>query len=187
MGYRVTGLDIMAEAVRHGQCRGLAQLRVHDLVDPWPLESNSASVVVLLDVLEHMENPVLVLSHVREVLKPGGGLVFTVPAYNWLYGDWDRQLGHYRRYSAKEIREHAGEAGLTLSWLTHWNAFTFPAAAAVRGYQRLFPRESRGTAFPKVARSTNQMLLAMADVERWLIRHAAVPFGLSLVGVLRKQ
>jgi SAM-dependent methyltransferase len=186
LGYRVTGFDVMTESVDHARRRGLDDVRIHDLSLPWPLEPDSTDVVVLLDVLEHLQDPVEVMKHVRRILKPGGGIVFTVPAYRWLYGDWDKRLGHFRRYTAHEMKRQAAAAGLHVHNMTHWNAFTFPAAVAVRGYQRLFPAAERGTEFPRVTAAMNQMLLSMAGVERWLVRNSRVPFGLSLVGVLKK-
>ncbi len=186
LGYTVTGFDVMSESVDHARRRGLDDVRIHDLSRPWPREPESTEVVVLLDVLEHLEDPVEVMQHVRRILKPGGGLVFTVPAYRWLYGDWDKRLGHFRRYTAGEMRRQAAAAELRVHSMTHWNAFTFPAAVAVRSYQRLFPAASRGTEFPRVTPAVNQMLLSMAGVERWLVDHTRLPFGLSLVGVLKK-
>lgn len=185
MGYDVTGFDIMSEAVDHARHRGLDDVRRHDLALPWPLSPGSTRAVVLLDVLEHMADPVQVLRNAAEILEPGGGIVITVPAYPWLFGSWDRSLGHYRRYTAGELRTQAAAAGLSVRWLTHWNAFTLPAAVAVRGYDRLFPRQG-GSEFPHVSPFTNSLLLACARFERWWVQRTGVPLGLSLVAVLAK-
>jgi SAM-dependent methyltransferase len=185
LGYDVAGLDIMSEAVEHGRERGIENVRLHDLSEPWPFASESVKVVVLLDVLEHLADPVHVLKNVREILTPGGGMIITVPAYPCLYGDWDKRLGHYRRYTADALREHVLQAGLKVTRLTHWNSFTTPAAVCVRGYQRCFPN-NRPTEFPRVSRLTNQMLLAAANLERYWLRKLPAPFGLSLLGVLHK-
>jgi SAM-dependent methyltransferase len=144
----------------------------------------SARVVVLLDVLEHMADPVQVLKHAANVLAPGGGIILTVPAHRWLYGGWDRSLGHCRRYTPRELRQHAEAALLRVSWLSYWNAFSLPAAIAVRGYQRCVPREVRPD-FPRVSPAVNRLLLGLASVERWCLQRFRSPLGLSLVGVLR--
>ena len=185
MGYEVAGFDIMSESVRHSNERGLTGVRQHDLSEPWPLEPNSTRAVILLDVLEHMADPVQVLRNAAEILQPGGGVIITVPAYPWLFGDWDKSLGHYRRYTARELRSHAQQASLTVRWLTHWNAFSLPAAIAVRTIQRCIPRK-RSADFPRVSPATNRILLGLAGIERWWLQRGNMPAGLSLVGVLAK-
>ena len=184
LGYEVAGLDTLTEAVEHAQSRGLTDVRQHDLAEAWPFAEAAAQVVVLLDVLEHMADPVKVLRHAKRSLRPDGGLVVTVPAYPWLFGDWDRALGHYRRYTAETLDQDARSAGFRVTWLTHWNAFSLPAAVAVRGYERCAGRSS-GANFPRIAPTVNRILLTLASLERGWLRYARAPFGLSLVGVLR--
>lgn len=184
-GYDVAGLDVMSEAVQLAHQRGIEQVYEHDLAEPWPFDAGSARAVVMLDVIEHVEDPLAPLRNAYETLTDGGALIVTVPAYEWLRGDWDDALGHFRRYDARQLRKHAREAGFDVQLLKHWNAFTLPAAVAVRSYQRLRPGRTAAE-FPRVAPWTNRMLLHCAGVERWLIDRVPVPCGLSLVGVLTK-
>ncbi|MCP4513303.1 MAG: class I SAM-dependent methyltransferase [Fuerstiella sp.] len=160
-------------------------MHLHDLEDAWPLENGSLKAVVLLDVLEHVEFPVEVLRHVHRALADDGAVIVTVPAYPWLFSRWDVQLGHFRRYTVREFRRHANEAGFRVQWLNHWNSFTLPAAIAVRGWERAFPSREEPD-FPEVSGFTNRALLSAAAAERWCIDKLPVPAGLSLAGVLRK-
>ncbi len=185
LGYEVVGFDLMPESIAHASNRGLENVSVHDLGTPWPLDSGSVDVALMLDVLEHMEDPIRVMQHARNALRTGGGIVFTVPCYPWLYSDWDKSLGHFRRYTAKEMRRQAADAGFTVQFMSHWNGFTLPAALAVRGYEKLFPQQ-RKPEFPRVSQMMNRTLLTMAKMERSWIRAMQMPIGLSLVGVLRK-
>ncbi len=185
LGYDVIGFDLMPESVEHARQRGLDQVSVHDLGQPWPLEDNSLDVALMLDVLEHVQDPVLVMKHAARALRPGGGIVFTVPCYPWLYSDWDKSLGHFRRYTQKEMRSQASAAGLNVQFMSHWNGFTLPAALAVRGYEKLFPRDKKPE-FPRVSPLVNRALMSMAKLERGWMRAMSMPAGLSLVGVLRK-
>ncbi|MGH7127058.1 MAG: hypothetical protein ACREIV_00720, partial [Planctomycetaceae bacterium] len=95
----------------------------------------------------------------------------------------DAALGHFRRYTTGMLRAQAEEAGLRVLRVSHWNAFTLPAAVAVRSYQRWFPRE-RAATFPRVSPAANRLLQACAGVERWAMDRVGVPCGLSVVGVL---
>ncbi len=184
LGYDVQGFDVMSQAVEGAARRGLS-VQLHDLAQPWPVPPGSLQAVVLLDVIEHIADPVAVLGHVREALTEQGAAIITVPAYQWLFSDWDQALGHYRRYTCELLRRQAQAAGLQVAKLTHWNAFTLPAAVAVRSCQKLLPG-GREAEFPRVSPLTNRLLLGCAATERWLMEHVPVPCGLSVVGVLTR-
>ncbi len=184
MGYDVQGFDVMPEAVDAAGERGL-DVRLHDLATPWPVEPESLRAIVLLDVIEHIADPIAVLSQVRAALAPGGAAIVTVPAYQWLFSDWDTALGHYRRYTRSMLKSQAIQAGLTVRRLTHWNAFTLPAAMMIRGCQKILP-QGRPAEFPRVSPLTNRMLLGCASAERWMLDRVQVPCGLSVVGVFSR-
>jgi SAM-dependent methyltransferase len=73
----------------------------------------SIEVIGIFDVLEHLERPELVLSEIHRVLKPGGLLLTTVPANQWLFSDFDLSIGHFRRYSRKTLETLLVENGFT--------------------------------------------------------------------------
>ncbi|MBW3598068.1 MAG: class I SAM-dependent methyltransferase [Planctomycetes bacterium] len=185
LGYGVAGLDIMPQAVEHVRTRGVEQVCVHDLTQDWPFAKEAARAVVMLDVLEHTPDPVEVLRHARDSLAPGGGVLITVPAYPWLYSNWDKRLGHYRRYTSRELLRQAEEAGLEVVRVTHWNAFSLAPAIVLRTWDRLRKRD-RPAEFPRVSRFANALLRGAAAAERGWLTRFGVPFGLSLVGVFRK-
>lgn len=184
LGYDVVGLDTSPDAVAHGLARGL-DVRVHDLMQPWPVEAGSAWAVVLLDVIEHLEDPVAALQRARDTLSARGCLFVTVPAYPWLMGPWDRMLGHKRRYTRNSLLEHARRAGLVATWLSHWNLVTLPAALTVRVIER-FTTEGRGAQFPKVPDFLNATLQGLSGIERRLLRVVPAPAGVSIVGVFTR-
>ncbi len=184
-GYGVRGFDLMSEAVAHCRQAALPDVHEQDLQEPWPVQPGTARAVVLLDVIEHVPEPTKVLAHAAAALSSDGAVVLTVPANERLMGPWDRMLGHYRRYSRKMLEAEAGKAGLRVAWVSHWNAFTLPAALIVRGREK---REgaARTAEFPKVSPTVNRVLIGMARVERRAMRWATLPTGLSLVAVLRR-
>lgn len=185
LGFSVTGFDLMPESVEHVRQRGIDDVRVHDLGQPWPVETGSVRAVVLLDVLEHVADPVAVLQQAHHSLETEGAVLITVPAHPWLYSRWDEQLGHYRRYTVQRFRQDAAAAGFRIAWLNYWNSFTFPAAVAVRGWEKVFPSRTQPD-FPEISSLTNRALLGVAAAERWCLQYFGVPTGLSLAGVLRK-
>jgi 2-polyprenyl-3-methyl-5-hydroxy-6-metoxy-1,4-benzoquinol methylase len=82
--------------------------------------------VVMLNVLEHIEDDVGVLSVLPRVLRPGGRIVIYVPALNALYGKPDRMLGHFRRYSKWRFKAVASAARLEIVTLRYANALAIP-------------------------------------------------------------
>ncbi|MEM6453740.1 MAG: methyltransferase domain-containing protein [Acidobacteriota bacterium] len=183
LGYAVQGFDIMPDAIAHCRARGLPEVAVHDLEQPWPVEAGTLRAVLLLDVIEHLAEPVAALAHARRALAADGAVIVAVPAYPWMYGPWDRLLGHHRRYTRSALRDQARAAGLRVAWLSHWNAFTLPVAIVLRLRERVRPRRQHAE-FPPVAPVVNHLLRAAAAVERTISRIVPIPFGLSLVAVL---
>jgi 2-polyprenyl-3-methyl-5-hydroxy-6-metoxy-1,4-benzoquinol methylase len=68
--------------------------------------------VVLINVLEHIDDDVDALADLRELLKPGGTLCVFVPAFEGLYSDFDRRIGHRRRYRRAQLVSTFDRAGL---------------------------------------------------------------------------
>jgi SAM-dependent methyltransferase len=79
-----------------------------DLVDPefdlkFSRHFNSFDTVFALNVVEHIFDDGEALANAHKLLKPGGHLIILVPAYQWLFNNFDRELEHYRRYTRKKL------------------------------------------------------------------------------------
>lgn len=70
--------------------------------------------IIYINVLEHIEDDRKELRHIFETLVPGGRALIFVPALPILYGEFDRAVGHFRRYVKKELVEKSLEAGFTI-------------------------------------------------------------------------
>jgi protein-L-isoaspartate O-methyltransferase len=66
-------------------------------------ELTSYDSIVYIDVLEHIESDAAELVRAAELLRPGGSLVVLCPAHQSLYSEFDRAIGHFRRYDAKSL------------------------------------------------------------------------------------
>jgi SAM-dependent methyltransferase len=79
--------------------------------------------VVLINVLEHIEDDNGALRQIiGQLLKPGGRVVLWVPAFMFLYSDFDRRIGHYRRYDRAGLRAQLAKAGYDVQDVTYVNA-----------------------------------------------------------------
>ena len=70
--------------------------------------------VVYINVLEHIQDDRSELANALEALKPKGHLLLFVPALAWLYSDFDKQIGHFRRYAKKALSSLVQDVGFTL-------------------------------------------------------------------------
>ncbi len=87
-------------------------VEVINLQLPGPVNIDPVESVVAMNVLEHIEDDVQALRDVSKVVVPGGRIALFVPAYMQLYGEFDRRIGHFRRYTPKTIRQTVEQAGL---------------------------------------------------------------------------
>ena len=70
--------------------------------------------VAYINVLEHIEDDGAELRRAHAALRPGGHLLVFVPALAWLYSDFDRQIGHHRRYHRDGLERLAGGCGFSI-------------------------------------------------------------------------
>jgi SAM-dependent methyltransferase len=72
-------------------------------VESMPFRDSTFVGAGLFDVLEHLEDPAHVLAEARRVVRPGGFLIYTVPAFQTLWSRHDELVGHVRRYRRSEV------------------------------------------------------------------------------------
>lgn len=87
------------------------------------IADNSISAITLLDVLEHIDEDEEFLIECYRILKPGGTIFITVPAVQSLYSEFDREVGHFRRYSLKQLTEKTKGAGFTIEYSSYFFYF----------------------------------------------------------------
>jgi len=111
-GHRAAGVDPEPTAVEQAIARSRAEASRGAYPGPppeflvgagesIPFATGSMQTVAMLDVIEHLRNPVAVLGEVRRVLTPGGCLIVSTPA--WQYGGWSDPVYHVCEYSLHEL------------------------------------------------------------------------------------
>lgn len=184
---QVTALEYDHEAARLAKARNRGTVLRASLGDSLPFRDEQFDLVVLLDVLEHLDDDALALRTLFRHVRPGGFVVITVPAFMFLWSAHDRDHQHRRRYIADQLHACVRDAGFEPTLLSYFNTLLFPFIAAVRMCDRL--RESRaatpGLGLP--APMLNRALRGLFGSERHLLRFVALPLGVSLLAVGRKE
>jgi len=142
-------------------------------------------LICFFDCLEHIDDDVGSLARMQSLLAPGGVIVVTVPACQSLWSAHDVFLRHFRRYSRASLTQCIVAAGYEVERVTYFNTLLFPLAVAARWFDRLLGRsKSTGDAVP--SRPLNAALYRIFSAERHLLEHGSLPYGVSLLAILRK-
>jgi len=98
--------------------------------------ATTADLVLLMDVLEHVDEPVPLLREYRHKARENATFLISVPAFQWLWSAHDVFLGHKRRYTITALEETVRAAGLRVCASSYYYAAIFPLAIAVRSLRR---------------------------------------------------
>jgi SAM-dependent methyltransferase len=191
----------MVELARHGEVTGvelsdtsadLARSRhigevVEGSVMEMPFPTDSFDLAVSLDVIEHLQDDRGALRELRRVVVPGGALLVTVPAYQWLWSGHDEINHHHRRYSRGALLDAARDAGWQCERTTNFNSLLLPVAILLRALDRLHTRTTESSLDLWVPpEALNWLLQQPLNLEAALIaRGVSIPAGLSLLAVFR--
>jgi SAM-dependent methyltransferase len=143
-------------------------------------------LICLFDVLEHIEQDVESLAAVKDFLKPGGKLLLTVPAYQWMFSVHDAVMGHYRRYSRHQMSLRCIRAGYEIVRSGYMNMCIFPLMLAVRIMDKIRgASKAFGTAIPPSG--INAVLYSLFAAESLWIPYMRTPWGSSVLVLAEKE
>ena len=132
---------------------------------------------VMINVLEHIDDDSGALAQLYSRLEPGGQLAIWVPAFALLYSDFDRRLGHHRRYRLRPLRELVESAGFDVEFARYVNLPGWFSWLIVARLLRQTPSDG-----PRV-RVFDRFLVPPT---RWVEDRIRVPFGQSILLVARR-
>jgi 2-polyprenyl-3-methyl-5-hydroxy-6-metoxy-1,4-benzoquinol methylase len=134
--------------------------------------SGRYDTIVCLNVLEHIEDDSGTLKRLHTMLEPGGKIILQIPQYPALMSDMDRNLGHYRRYTKRQLSDLLVETGYEVVANTNFN---FPGVPGWYVNNTLLGRDSLGN---------NNLKLFNALVPIFRVAEALLPLpGLSVISV----
>ncbi len=186
----VVGTELDAAAAGMARTRAMARIVRAKLPLDMPFEPGLFHLATLLDVLEHIEDDGACLRTLESLLRPGGHLVLTVPAFPFLWGAHDIEHRHVRRYRAGPLRGLLESSGLKVEWISYYNTLLFPLVAVARLARKMLPVTGttgpvgRELALPP--KPVNALLEGIFACERHWLGRVRAPVGVSLIAVARK-
>lgn len=138
-------------------------------------------LIAVFDVVEHIENDAASVAALASCLKPGGSLVISVPAHQWMWSAHDELNHHKRRYSMGGLKRLIEGSPLRLRSIGYFNSLLFPIAVASRFVGKATGKQDAGDKLPP--RPVNYALERCFAAERRLIGMVPLPPGLSLFAV----
>ena len=193
---QVRGLEIDPRPVKMARQRGY-DVDLFDVTQTMPFGDATFDVITALDVIEHNEDDLAILADSYRVLKPGGHVVITVPAFMFLWTHNDDLNAHVRRYTADELTTKLTKTGFNVRRVTYNNFFIFPLAATLLTLRRStgakpelashhVDAEEYQVEMEPASPPVNAALTMVGKVEAGLIRHINLPVGTSLIAVGQK-
>jgi SAM-dependent methyltransferase len=183
----VTGIELSETSVALARERAVGEVIAGSVLE-MPFADHSFELAVSLDVVEHLEDDLGALRELRRTVAPGGALLVTVPAYQWLWSGHDEINHHHRRYTRRTLQQVAERAGWHQVRTTYFNSLLLPAAIVLRVLDRVNRAKTTETSLDLwiPPAPLNWLLERPLALEAALIsRSGRIPAGLSLLAVFR--
>lgn len=181
----VQGIDLALIPLSFSRRRGHERTMCASATE-LPFADDTFDLITALDVIEHLDDDVAGLSEIRRTLKPGASAVIYVPAFMALWGPNDDQSGHKRRYRLPELQAAAEKAGLKVERISYSNFAMFLPIWLGRKLLNFLGRTEASENKINHPLINNLMAWMFSSEANWLRRHR-LPFGVSIVCVVRKE
>lgn len=178
---RVYAMEPFEAARTIASSLGAAKIADGSLPNEIPFADLSFDLILMTDVLEHLDDDVASLVALRQRVKPGGWFLATVPALSWMWSEHDVAHHHRRRYHAARLRQVVETVGFEVRYLSYYNFLLFPVIAGARVMQRILGASSEGHDLKMPSASINNLLKGLFSSERYFLGSWSVPFGVSLI------
>lgn len=153
------------------------------------LETVDQRLILMMDVLEHVDDDVALLRQYTETMPADGRVVITVPAFQFLWSGHDVFLEHHRRYTRRKLEQVVADAGLEVLDSRYFFGLLFPVAAVVRLVERWRLRNRQIEARSSLTKQSpfvNSLLIAIHRIECRLLFPLNRLAGLTIFCVARR-
>jgi len=156
---------------------------LYNIYDKNPLFINKYDGIILLDVLEHITDPIDFLSVANLSGKNNSSVIINVPAYQWLYSNYDLFVGHIKRYNKKDVEKLMLASNLEIIKIQYWGALLIPIALLRKILIANKREDVIKSGFKPPGKLADYFLRALMKFE--LALPFSLPFGTSLIAIGR--
>lgn len=151
------------------------------------IDSSNADLVLLMDVLEHVDDDTGLLKDYVSKVPTGAMFLISVPAFQWLWSSHDVFLEHKRRYTIDETEKVVKNSGLQIVRSSYYFGSVLPIAAVSRLSEKLFgnSNEEPKSQLKNHHPVTNHFLNFMSDIDLLYLKHNRVA-GLTVFCLAQK-
>jgi SAM-dependent methyltransferase len=162
----------------------------HEIAFVRSVERPTHDLLLMMDVLEHVDDDVGLLRQYSEHLPGGGWVLITVPAFQFLWSGHDVFLEHRRRYTRRQIEDVVERAGLSVVRSRYFFGLLFPVAAMIRlfgAWRRKVAGGAPQSDLRKSSAPVNKVLTLIHDLERATLFRFNGIAGLSVFCLARRK
>jgi SAM-dependent methyltransferase len=181
----IKGIDLSKDSIEYGErFLGLKNIKLGDAYNPEGKEGTLDGILAL-DVLEHIKEDRQALERWLNLLKPGGKVILTVPAFNFLWRKHDSLSHHKRRYTKKKMKELTSP-GFRIIFRSYWNKSSFFPVLILKYLEKIGFSSGDG-GFESINPILNKYFLRRLLKENKRIFKKRLGYGVSLVCVIQKN
>lgn len=182
------GCDVVGAALtfcKKNELDNLAQCNLRNMC----FKPQTFNLITSFDVIEHVEDPEMVLAEFRSILKDNGKIIVTVPAFKFLWSQHDDALCHLRRFDKKDLKKLFEEKGFKIEKIGYFFLIPFLIVAPIRLIRKIIVKKgevkSDTTTLPP--KFLNEILKWILQVEIRLSSIFPMPFGTTIYSVISKK
>jgi SAM-dependent methyltransferase len=180
----VVGVEANVAAARRAAQRTACRVDVSGLPGPLPFEDSSFDAVSAFDVIEHVDDDRAAVRELYRLLRPGGLMFCTVPAFQWLWSAHDTRNGHHRRYTRRQLIGVLEENDFFPEKVSYFKTVFLPVMVLARFASRFATPPPSDFWLPPAP--ANLIFGWAFAAERWIVARGGLPIGGSLLAVARR-
>lgn len=181
---QVYGIDSAEEAIKYCKKRDIKTVSLEN-AESTKFPSNHFEIITLLDVLEHT-NDEKTLKEINRIIKPGGLVLITVPAFPVLWSRWDVILGHKRRYTRRSLSNILKNHKFKIIKISYMFSFLIFPVFLIRLLKSKIFQKNYSSDFRLNNVFINFFLLKLSNLESFFISNLNVPFGTTIICIAKK-